>query len=320
MPKIGAMLARQWLCLLPLLVLLAVLLQGYTPYLAAFWGITACILVGLFNPGRRVGLRDLMDAFQTGAKYALAVGAAAATVGMIIGVVTLTGVGFKISYIVTTIAAQAADTIQAALPLFPVSRDGVALFFTLALTAVVCIVMGCGVPTTATYLIMVAIVAPTLGLLGVIPVVAHFFVFYYGVLADITPPVALAAYAAAGIANANPFRTGNTAFRLAMAKVFVPFVFVYSPSLLIVVPDFSWADYLVALVGCVLGIICLAAAFSGWFLVRVRTWEGVLACLAAVLLIVPGLVPTLAGMAIALPAIASQVVAWRKLRHTAAAV
>ena len=100
--------------------------------------------------------------------------------------------------------------------------------------------MGAGVPTTATYIILAAIAAPALGLLNIEPLVAHFFVFYYGVLADITPPVALAAYAGAGIAGANPFKTGNTAFRLGIAKALVPFMFVYSPSLLLVVQDFSW--------------------------------------------------------------------------------
>ena len=108
------------------------------------------------------------------------------------------------------------------------------LLFTLIMTGVVCILMGCGIPTTANYIIMVTIAAPALGLLGVEPIVAHFFVFYYGVLADITPPVALAAYAAAGMAGADPFRTGNTAFRLGLGKVLVPFVFVFSPSLLLV--------------------------------------------------------------------------------------
>ena len=104
---------------------------------------------------------------------------------------------------------------------------------------------------------------------------AHFFVFYYGVLADITPPVALAAYAAAGMAGADPFKTGNTAFRLGLGKVLVPFVFVFSPSLLLVVPDFTWPNFTIAFVGCVLGITCLSAALSGWFLVRTETWERV---------------------------------------------
>ena len=103
------------------------------------------------------------------------------------------------------------------------------LFFTLVMTAIVCILLGCGVPTTANYIIMVTIAAPALAMLGVPPLVSHFFVFYYGVLADITPPVALAAYAGASMAGADPFKTGNTAFRLGLAKALVPFVFVYSP-------------------------------------------------------------------------------------------
>ena len=116
------------------------------------------------------------------------------------------------------------------------------LFFTLLMTAVVCILLGCGVPTTANYIIMVTVAAPALGLLGVQPLVAHFFVFYYGVLADITPPVALAAYAGASMAGADPFKTGNTAFRLGLGKVLVPFVFVYGPAMLIVTPEFTWPE------------------------------------------------------------------------------
>ena len=133
--------------------------------------------------------------------------------------------------------------------------------------------MGCGIPTTANYIIMVTVAAPTLVQLGVEPLVAHFFVFYYGVLADITPPVALAAYAAAGMAGSDPFKTGNTAFRLGMAKALVPFVFVFSPSLLLVAKGFTWYDFSVTFVGCVLGITLLAAALSKFFLVEMKRWE-----------------------------------------------
>ena len=117
------------------------------------------------------------------------------------------------------------------------------LFFTLVMTAIVCIALGCGIPTTANYLIMVTIAAPALAVLGVPQLVSHFFVFYYGVLADITPPVALAAYAGASMAGADPFKTGNTAFRLGLAKALVPFVFVYSPSMLLVTKGFTWAEF-----------------------------------------------------------------------------
>ena len=166
---------------------------------------------------------------MVGAKYAISVGAAAATVGIIIGIVTLTGVGFKLSTIITGYAADISALLGAFVPESLFDAKAMTLFFTLVMTAIVCIALGCGIPTTANYLIMVTIAAPALAMLGVPQLVSHFFVFYYGVLADITPPVALAAYAGASMAGADPFKTGNTAFRLGLAKALVPFVFVYSP-------------------------------------------------------------------------------------------
>ena len=115
------------------------------------------------------------------------------------------------------------------------------IFFGLLFTAAACIIMGSGVPTTPTYIILAAIVAPALAQLGVPQLATHFFVFYYGVLADVTPPVALAAFAAAGIARSEPMRTGMTAFRLSMGKALVPFAFVFAPSLLFI--DFTWAGF-----------------------------------------------------------------------------
>jgi TRAP transporter 4TM/12TM fusion protein len=303
LPRAWAVLKQGWVTLGPLFILLGILLNGNTPYLAAFWAITGCIVIGILNPHRRLGLRDLFDAFATGAKYALAVGAAAATVGIVIGVVTFTGVGFKISYIVTSTAAAGANAFQPLIPFDLLSAATLTLLLTLVLTGIVCILMGCGIPTTANYLIMVTVAAPTLGLLGVEPIVAHFFVFYYGVLADITPPVALAAYAAAGIANSNPFRTGNTAFRLGMGKVLVPFVFVFSPSLLIVVPDFTLEAFALAAIGCLLGIGFLSAAFSGYLLGHLWAVERVLLGIAAILMIAPELTSTLVGVALVVPII-----------------
>jgi TRAP-type uncharacterized transport system fused permease subunit len=139
------------------------------------------------------------------------------------------------------------------------------------------------------------VAAPILGMLGVQPLVAHFFVFYYGVLADITPPVALAAYAAAGIANANPFRAGNTAFRLGIGKVLIPFVFVFSPSLLIVVEGFSLNAFLLAFTGATLGITALSAAFSGYLIRPLRAFERPLLAVAAILMVAPELTTTLIG-------------------------
>ncbi|HEX5868650.1 MAG TPA: TRAP transporter permease, partial [Beijerinckiaceae bacterium] len=251
MPDLKEAFRRDWPTVIPLIALIAILIAGYTPYMAAFWGITLCIAVGLLNPRKRMSFWEVFESLRDGAKYALAVGAAAATVGIVVGVVTLTGVGFKLSYIVTSAAAAMAGAAGSVLPAALASPPTLTLLFTLVMTGIVCILMGCGIPTTANYIIMVTIAAPALGLLGVEPIVAHFFVFYYGVLADITPPVALAAYAAAGMANADPFRTGNTAFRLGLGKVLVPFVFVFSPSLLLVAKGFNWTDFWLAFVGCI---------------------------------------------------------------------
>ena len=259
----------------------------------------------------RIPHQAMIEAFETGAKYALAVGAAAASVGIVIGVVTLTGVGFKISYIITGWATMIAGGIASVLPAALVSMQSLTLLAALAMTGIVCILMGCGIPTTANYIIMVTVAAPTLVQLGVQPLVAHFFVFYYGVLADITPPVALAAYAAAGMAGSDPFKTGNTAFRLGMAKALVPFVFVFSPSLLIVAKGFTTYDFVITFGGCVLGIVVLAAALSRYFLVEMKRWEQLLCVAAALLLIAPGLVVSLIGIALAAPVFVRQLTAWR---------
>jgi TRAP-type uncharacterized transport system fused permease subunit len=148
--------------------------------------------------------------------------------------------------------------------------------------------------------------------LGVQPLVAHFFVFYYGVLADITPPVALAAYAAAGMAGSDPFKTGNMAFRLGMAKALVPFVFVFSPSLLLVARGFTLQDFAITFIGCVLGITVLAAALSKFMLVELKRWEQLVCVAAALLLIAPGLWVTLAGAALVVPVIVRQLAGRRQ--------
>ena len=168
--------------------------------------------------------------------------------------------------------------------------------------------MGAGIPTTATYIILVSVAAPALAMLQVQPLVAHFFVFYYGVLADITPPVALAAYAAAGIAGSNPFKTGNTAFRLGIAKALVPFVFVYSPSLLLVANGFSWDMFAITLVGAMLGIGTIGAAFSGFLLAPLSMVQRVWIGLVALLFIAPGLSSMAAGAVLMAPVLVLQ---WR---------
>jgi TRAP-type uncharacterized transport system fused permease subunit len=213
-----------WALMVGLHLALPVLCFGGIEREAIKLGIFGAVLVGTpllmraFHIRGRIGLGTVVESFETGAKYALAVGAAAASVGIVIGVVTLTGVGFKLSTIITGAAAAVAGGAADFLPAMLADTKTLTLLVALIMTGLVCILLGCGIPTTANYIIMVTVASPTLVLLGVQPLVAHFFVFYYGVLADITPPVALAAYAAAGMAGSDPFKTGNMAFRLGMAK------------------------------------------------------------------------------------------------------
>lgn len=298
MPKLGLVLKQHWLSVIPLIILVYMILTGRTPDFAAVYGIIACVVVGVLNPVNRLTLIDLWHALAAGAKNTLAVGAAAATVGVVVGVVTLTGVGFRLGFVVVQTATDMGTFIGQIWPFSFATVAQWSLFLSLVLIAIACIIMGAGIPTTATYIILVAVAAPALAVQDIQPIVAHFFVFYYGVLADITPPVALAAYAAAGIAGSNPFQTGNTAFRLGIAKALVPFVFVYSPSLLLVADGFTWAAFSVTLLGAMLGIASLGVAFSGFLLAPLRTAERWWVGLASLLFIAPGLLTM--GLAIIL--------------------
>jgi TRAP-type uncharacterized transport system fused permease subunit len=262
---------------------------------------------------------EILDSFVLGAKYAIGVGAAAATVGIIVGVVTLTGVGFKLSDIITSSASSLATALTVGLGSAAdwFSPAGLTLFFTLVMTAIVCLLLGCGVPTTANYIIMVTIAQPALAKLGVTPIVSHFFVFYYGVLADITPPVALAAYAGASMAGADPFRTGNTAFRLGLAKALVPFVFVYQPAMLIVTKEFTWPLFIETAGTCAIGIVMLAAALTGFGLTRMAAFSRIVLFVASILMIVPSRTASLIALVLVVPVLVLQIRAARSQVGTA---
>ncbi|MDE0994757.1 MAG: TRAP transporter fused permease subunit, partial [Rhodospirillales bacterium] len=301
LPNFVKVICEGWLSMLPMVLLIAMIMQGYTPYLAAFWGITSSIIIGFINPRNRLTIPDLLETFQLGAKYALAVGAASAAVGIVVGVITSSGMGFKVSFVVTDYAAQLGTNIVAILPWEIFSTESVTLFFTLIFVAMACILMGAGLPTTATYIVLVTMAAPALAVLGIVPIVAHFYVFFYGVLADITPPVAVAAYAGAGIAGANPFKAGNTAFKLGNAKALVPMVFVYAPSLLLVVDSFTWNEFFIALSGCIIGIIMIGTAFTGYFFINMPTWQRWLLGVSSLFVFAPNLEATAAGLLLASP-------------------
>ncbi|MEM9699298.1 MAG: TRAP transporter fused permease subunit [Pseudomonadota bacterium] len=316
LPRLGVVLKDHWLSVIPLILLVYLILAGRTPDYAAVYGIIGCVVVGFLNPTNRLTIADLWHALAVGARSTLAVGAAAATVGIVVGVVTLTGVGFRLGYVVVQTATDVGTFVGGIWPFSYFTAAAWALFFSLILIAIACIIMGAGIPTTATYIILVAVAAPALAQLQVEPIVAHFFVFYYGVLADITPPVALAAYAAAGIAGSNPFQTGNTAFRLGIAKALVPFVFVYSPALLLVAEGFTWWAFGTTLIGAMLGIAALGVAFSGYLMAPIKPLARWYVGCAAFLFIAPGVLT----MAIGLIALAPIVfVQWRQRSAPAAA-
>lgn len=306
LPKAAIVLRQHWLSIIPLGILVYLILSGRTPDFAAVYGIIACVVVGFLNPVNRLSLTDLWHSLAAGAKSTLAVGAAAATVGIVVGVVTLTGVGFRLGYVVLQTATDIGNLMGTIWPFSYFTVPQWALFFSLLLVAFACIIMGAGIPTTATYIILVAVAGPALAQLQVEQLVAHFFVFYYGVLADITPPVALAAYAAAGIAGSNPFKTGNTAFRLGIAKALVPFVFVYSPALLLVADGFTWAAFTTTLLGAMLGISALGVAFSGFLVAPLNKLERWWVAIVSLLFIAPGVTTMLIGFALMLPVLIRQ--------------
>ncbi len=301
MPNFLGVVKDNWLSLLPLFILVYFILSGRTPDFAAIYGIISCIVIGFIKPNNRLNIKDLWFCLAAGAKNTLAVGAAAVCVGIIVGVVTLTGVGFRLGFVVIQTAGDISNFFSNIWPISFFSFEDLRLFFSLVLIAISCIIMGAGIPTTATYIILVAVAAPALAQLGIEPLVAHFFVFYYGVLADITPPVALAAYAASGIAKSNPFKTGNTAFRLGIAKALVPFVFVYSPSLLLITGEFQTDQLLITLAGTLIGIALIGIAFSGYWFRNLKSYEQIIIGIGSLFFVAPGTGSMIVGFLIILP-------------------
>ena len=295
-PKFLSVIKDNWLSLAPLILLVYLILIGRTPDYAAVISIIACVLIGFVKKTNRLTFKDLIQCLSQGAKNTLAVGAAAAAIGIIVGVVTLTGVGFRLGYVVIQTAGDIGGFFLNFVPFDLFTIEDLTLFFSLLLIAFSCIFMGTGVPTTATYIILVAVAAPALTQLNIEPIVSHFFVFYYGVLADITPPVALAAYAAAGIAGSNPFKTGNTAFRLGIAKALVPFVFVYSPSLLLVAQGFDIYIFFQTLISAMIGIGLIGVSFSGYWFKNVPIYQRWYLGVNSLLFVAPGIESSILGL------------------------
>ncbi len=278
-------------------------------------------VLATFNPQQRTSLSEMADTFETGVKYALAVGAASAAVGIVIGVINTTGVGFRIGFMVTHAASNLGNDLIwlfqfGAWQLFTV--EDLTLFISLVFIALACILMGAGVPTTALYIMLVSVAQPALAQLGIPPIASHMFVLYYGVVAEITPPVCTSAYAAAAIANSNPFRTGISAFTLGLGKVVAPMAFVYAPVLLFVSSTgFDLWEFSYTAASCIAGVISLSAAVVGYWLAPMGTFYRILMAVAGLVFIAPSLQADLAALIICAPAVLSQVVARRSQNVTA---
>ena len=317
-PRLLSVLKRGWPTAIPLVVLIYVLFSGYSPHMAAFWGITCALIVGFVNPMHRISVRDVLDGCVTGVRYALTVGAVCAAIGIVVGVVNSTGLGFRLGFMVTNGALTIGENLYslfAWIPLVEFSVPGLTLFVSLVLIAITCILMGAGLPTTALYIMLATVAQPALGNLGIPPLASHLFVLYYGVISEITPPVCASAYAAAGIAGANPFRTGVSAFTLGVAKLMVPMVFVYSPVMLIVLEDyFTWSSFLSTTISCAVGIFMVATAVAGFFLVQMPVVIRWAMALAGILLVAPGMRSDIFALIFVAPVLIQQVIVWRSAR------
>ncbi|MEX3010189.1 TRAP transporter permease [Hoeflea sp. TYP-13] len=295
--------------------------EGFSPTMAGI--LAACVIVGVIHRRERKPFSELFDSLHVGTQYALAVGAASAAVGIVVGVINTTGVGFRLGFMVTNGAADMATNLHLLLGWIPLdifAQASLQEFLSLVLIAIACILMGAGLPTTALYIMLVAVAQPALAQLGVPPLATHMFVLYYGVISEITPPVCASAYAAAGIAGANPFRTGVNAFTLGIGKLMVPMVFVYAPTILIVLPEyFTWTSFLHVTITCALGVFTIATAVAGFFLAPLSpVWRFLMAC-AGLMLVAPGWQSDIAALVVVAPVIVSQLALRRQANNTSTA-
>ena len=276
MPK-WADLGKKIYLLAPLVLLVWLVSSGAkTMQFSAAVSILAAVIVGFLNKDERLTFKKIFEALEAGAKGAITVAVACAIAGMIAGCITVTGLA---SILINAIVQLA----------------GSATFIGLILTMVCCIVLGMGVPTTANYCIMASTCAPSLIKMGFPLVAAHFFVFYFGIVADITPPVALAAYAGSAIAKGNPMKTGINATKLAIAAFIVPYIFAYSPAMLFVNVTSVW-EVIQIVLSALLGIFGVAAGLEG-FVLRKMNWLYRIVCLVGGLgLMIPGAISDLVGL------------------------
>lgn len=277
LPPLWPLLRSKGFLLIPLVAIIYFLLAGFTPLRAAFNGILVSFVLSWLNKETRLTPPRIMEAFETGARGAIGVACACATVGMVVGMGTLTGLALRIANAIVTLA-------------------GGSKILTLFYTMLASIVLGTGLPTTANFIVTSTMAAPALFKLGVPAKAAYMFVFYFGIAADLTPPVALAAYAGSGIAGSDPMKTGVTAFKLALAGFLVPYVYVYNPMLLFI--DVVPLEMIQAIFTALLGVFLLAMTTIGFYKAHLPWYLRITAFAGALGLLIPGTVSDLAGLGV----------------------
>ncbi len=278
-PRLRGVMRERGHLFIPILVVLFGLIAGYSAPYCALAGTFSCIPVAMLRKSTRAGInwRTVWDALEDGAKNSIAVALACACAGIIIGVIFLTGAAMDFTAVVVRLAQEV-------------------LILALILTMLAGIVLGMGMPTTPAYIVMVSLLVPALIKLGAPIPAAHMFAFYFAILSAITPPVALAVYAAAGIAKTNLWESGWAAVRVGAAGFIVPFMFIYEPALLMINGWDQWHISLLGFISASIGCITLAAGLHGYLLAPARLWERVILVIAALLLIAPELISSIVGL------------------------
>jgi TRAP transporter 4TM/12TM fusion protein len=289
LPRFGRVMLDRGHLFIPILIILVGLVLGYSAPLCALVATLLCLPVALLRKTTRAGItwRSALDALIGGAKASLTVAVACAAAGIVIGAVTITGVSIGFTQFVVGLAQET-------------------LILALVLTALASLVLGLGLPTTPAYIVTVALLVPALMKLGAPAPAAHMFSFYFAILSAITPPVALAVFAAAALAKTDQWSAGWAAMRVAAVAYFVPFMFVFEPALLMLNGWAEWEKTALATASAVAGCILLAGGTHGYLLAAARMWERVLLVAAGILLIVPELYSSIAGVVLFAIVAASQ--------------
>ncbi|MBS7316025.1 MAG: TRAP transporter permease [Clostridiaceae bacterium] len=290
-PNFFKLFLRKGYLFLPIVVLVVLMSLGKTPAFSACYAILAAIVISFFSKETRMSPATFVEAVEGGAKNTIGVAVACAIAGIIVGIVTLTGLGQDLINVLMSVANNSK-------------------LFALFLTMIACIVLGMGVPTTANYVIMATITAPIVIKMGVPVLAAHMFVFYFGIVADITPPVALAAYAGAAIAKSNPLKTGINATRLAITAFIVPYIFALNPAMLFI--DTTPLAVVQIILTSLIGIFAISAGMEGYMFTKMRWWEILPSIAGGLLLIEPNLVTDLIGLVLIALTLVVQILKKRK--------